>query len=203
MKSFFSFLFLLSVCFNLWSQDEIKPFSTFDIGIEFQAYPTGIMPGLRLETNVSSRSTIHLRLGQNIFDHKDFPKQAGINNHDSETGSGLGFSLGYKRYLKEDLSKLFVGVRTDFWFNQVDWSASEFTNCMSCDPVVITGRTDILVVQPTLEAGWLFLLGEKQHFFVTPEVAVGYEWNAVVNGQQTGYGVIALAGVHFGLRLGS
>ncbi len=201
MKSLFTSLFIIVLCNLSFSQDTHQPLSVWDAGLEFQVYPTGIMPSLRFETNLSSRSAIHLRLGKNIFDHQDFPKQAGINNHDSETGSGYGFSVGYKRYLKEDLSKLFVGIRSDLWFNTVDWTIVDNQPCQGCISTLVEGQTNILVVQPTLEAGWLFLLGDNEKVFVTPEVAAGYEWNAIVNGAQTGYGFIALVGLHVGLRM--
>lgn len=193
-----SFVFILS-SFMLHAQEETKRFSTFDLGIEFQVYPTGIMPGLRFETNLNARSTATLRLGLNIFDHKDFPKQAGINMHDSETGSGPGFSLGYKRYFRKSLTGLYLGLRNDIWFNKVDWSTTY--ECINCEPITTIGETKIIVVQPTIETGWLFLLGKKQRFLITPELAFGYEWNVKVEGDPTGYGFILLAGARLGMRL--
>ena len=57
-----------------------------DLVFELQAYPTGIIPGFKLERQLSDRSTFLLRIGYNAFDHRD------LGVHDSETGGGFGFS---------------------------------------------------------------------------------------------------------------
>jgi len=189
-------LFIVTIFFMTctFSQEEkIKAFSIIDAGVEFQVYPTGYMPAIKIATNISKKDALNFRLGMNIFDHQDFPMQNGINNHISEIGYGFGFSIGYKHYFWKNVKNLFVGIRSDVWFNTVHWkkTAVNFPNI---------GTSNIIVVQPTFEAGWLFEIGKNKNFIITPEIAFGYEWNAVVNGEQTGYGAILLGGITAGYR---
>ncbi len=58
------------------------------INIELQAYPTGLIPGLRVEHSLNEKHTLNMRLGVNLFDHRDLGVQ------DSEKGWGLGGSIG-------------------------------------------------------------------------------------------------------------
>jgi len=198
MKKLIILVSLVFISNTFVAQEKIKPFSILDVGLEFQAYPTGYIPGIRIETNLNENSTIDFRLGKNIFDHKDFPKQAGINNHDSEIGSGYGVSIGYKRYLNQNFQKMFVGLRSDVWFNSVDWTVN-ISNCPTCNSE-IKGHSDIVVIQPTVEVGYLFFIGKNERLFFVPEMALGYEWNAVVSGEQTGFGFILLGGINLGYR---
>ncbi len=155
----------------------------YDIGVEFQAYPTGYMPGVRLERNFGTRHALHLRVGANIFDHRDWGK------HLRERGAGVGFTLGYKRYFSEGHEGLFLGLRNDIWWNQVDWGRD--------NGLPSEGTTKITVVQPTVEGGYTFV---KNHFFWTPSLGFGFEINAITDGEPTGEGAILLAGLIVGYR---
>ncbi|HHB78470.1 MAG TPA: hypothetical protein ENK85_04480 [Saprospiraceae bacterium] len=157
---------------------------SLDFGVEFQAYPTGIMPGVRLEKNFSERHALHLRVGANIFDHRDWGK------HFKETGSGYGFTLGYKRYFQPGHKRWFLGLRNDLWFNQVNW-----TKDIALPP--FTGTTQIMVVQPTAEGGYTFV---KNHLFFTPSLGFGFEINTRTKGEPTGEGAIVLLGITAGYR---
>lgn len=157
--------------------------NNFDLTTEFQVYPTGLIPGLRLEKGFAEKNAVHLRLGYQIIDHRDLGK------HDDETGTGYGFTLGYKRYFKENFQGIHLGIRNDFWFNSIDWRSDE-------EPAA--GTTDVVVVQPTAELGWLFLLGE--HFTLTPGAAFGVEINVKTDGEPTGEGMILLLGLQAGYR---
>ena len=196
MKNIFLLLFVCFFSLESFSQDKIKAFSINDFGAEFQIYPTGLIPSLRAETNLSNKDALNFRIGMNLFDHKDFPKKAGINNHISEKGYGYGFSFGYRHYFWNNVKNLFVGVRSDLWFNKVDWKENE----MKVPPTPIKGTSNIIVLQPTIETGWLFELGKNKNIFLSPEIAFGYEYNAVVKGAQTGYGFIFLGGISAGYR---
>jgi len=171
-------------------ENKIKAFSIIDVSAEMQVYPTGLIPGIRFDANLSKKDALNFRLAMNIFDHRDLPMKAGINNHTSETGFGYGFSLGYRHYFWNNVKNLFVGARSDLWVNKVDWQKTNN----------IKGVSNIIVIQPTIEAGWLFEIGKTKNFIVTPSIGFGYEWNALVNGEQTGYGMILLAGVSIGYR---
>lgn len=150
------------------------------LNAELQAYPTGLIPGVRIENQVNERTNIHLRLGLNLFDHRD------LGVHDEETGSGFGFTLGASRALKNP--KFSLGLRNDFWFNTVDWSDNT-------QPGKIAGQTKITVVQPTVELTYLI---NKKNLSIRPSAAFGLEWNVVTNGEPTGEGPILLLGLIIG-----
>lgn len=161
---------------------------TFDLNVECQVYPTGIIPGLRLEHAFAQKNAVHLRLGYQIIDHRDLGK------HDDETGSGYGLTVGYKRYFKQGFKGFSLALRNDIWFNDIDW--------VNTSGILTTqGNTDVTVVQPTLEAGWLFVSGKK--FIFSPTLAFGYEINVKTKGEPTGEGAILLMGLLFGYRFAS
>jgi hypothetical protein len=79
-------LFILSAT----SFGQVKP---TDMGLELQVYPTGLLPGIRIDQALSPYSSIHLRGGFNLFDHQNFGVQ------DNEEGWGMGLTLGFRRSL--------------------------------------------------------------------------------------------------------
>ena len=58
-----------------------------DIGIEIQAYPTGLIPGIRAEWGWGEQQSVHLRLGYNIVRHRD------LGEHEDERGVALASPL--------------------------------------------------------------------------------------------------------------
>lgn len=153
-----------------------------DLSLEFQAYPTGLIPGVRIEKNFSERHAVHLRLGYQIINHRDLGVQ------EDEKGSGFGFTLGYKHYFRDGYEGFFVGARNDIWLNTIDW----------IDNLGRTGTTMITVIQPTLEAGYNFVLGDTWLF--APSVGFGFEVNVRTEGEPTGEGAILLVGFLVGKR---
>ena len=156
----------------------IQAYSQVSLGIEFQAYPTGIMPGARAELALGERNELHLRVGANLFDHRDLGVQQ------EEIGGGGGFTLGYRRYFSDGQEGFFLGARNDIWFNTNNWK----------NDAGDTGTTKIVVVQPTAEAGYRFGLGESS-WTLAPAVGFGFEVNVVSNGEDVGQGAILLLGV--------
>lgn len=157
-----------------------------DIGFELQVYPTGVIPGIRYESAISDRSAINLRLGGQVIRHQDF----GV--HDDERGNGLGMSLGYKRYFRTGQQGPAWGVRTDIWFNTLDWIDDEST----ADEM--SGTTDVIVLQPTVDLSWQYFATPQ--LFISPSVAAGFEINVVTEGEEVGEGFIYLLGVTMGYR---
>lgn len=157
-----------------------------DVGFELQVYPTGIIPGVRFETAVDERSTFHLRLGAQTIRHQDF----GV--HDDERGDGVGFSLGYKRYLNRGYTGFNWGLRSDLWFNTLDWTDNPGT------AAELTGTTDVLVLQPTVELSWLYLANSS--LFITPSFSAGFEINIMTEGEEVGQGFIFILGLTVGTR---
>jgi len=148
-----------------------------DMGIELQVYPTGIIPGISLEKKISTFDQWYIRLGANIFDHR------GLGVQEEEQGYGIGFSLGYKRSFSVDGSKWKIGLKNDFWWNQVKWRKPS---------VQTEGDTKITVIQPTLEIGYVI---NKGNFRIVPSIAAGYEINVITEGEPTGEGAIILIGI--------
>lgn len=156
-----------------------------DLHFEFQAYPTGLIPGIRIEKNLTNGNAVHVRLGYNWIRHRD------LGVHDDERGDGIGFSLGYKKYFSSEFKGWSLGIRNDFWWNSIDWRDDEASG-------QVLGHTDITVIQPTLELTYLF---EKPGISFAPSIALGYEWNVKTNGEPTGEGAILLVGIQIGKRI--
>lgn len=160
--------------------------SWHSIGPELQIYPTGIIPGLRAEWTAGEKSTVHIRIGANLIDHRDLGVQ------DDETGSGYGFTLGYRRFFDTDYNRWFLGIKSDLWRNTIDWKNAPDT------PLETSGTSNITVLQPTLEGGYSFALSEK--WSLAPSLAFGYEVNVLTDGEEVGQGPILLLGLHLAWR---
>ena len=159
-----------------------------DLSFEFQAYPTGLIPGVRVSKLFKEQNAAHLRLGYNWIRHRD------LGVHEDERGDGFGFTLGYRRYFSPNYERWFLGGRSDLWFNELAWK----DNIGTADEV--SGLSNIVVVQPTLEGGYLFLLDEGRTF-ISPSVGFGFEVNVKTEGAEMGQGAILLLGCTLGVRL--
>jgi len=176
---FLTFTLLLSYS-SLYSQ------SSSVVSLEALAYPTGVIAGVSLDKSLSIKEQIHIKLGINVFDHRDL----GVQN--DESGSGYGFTLGYRRFFNDNQTQWRWGIKSDLWFNKVDWlSVDDQGND-------IVGQTDIVVLQPTAELSYVF--GSK-NFFIAPIISLGFEWNIKTKGEPTGEGAILLAGLQVGMKL--
>ena len=179
-------MFSTSLVLQAQEGEETEP--TFDAGLEMQAYPTGLIPGVTAELGFQERNAVHIRIGYNLFDHRD------LGVHEDEDGGGPGFTLGYRRYFRDGGSGLWLGARADVWFNGVTW-------CDGCESsAVTTGTTELVVLQPTAEAGWLFAVADEK-VRLGPSIGFGWEWNAVTEGEPTGEGAILLLGARFQYRV--
>ncbi len=181
---FFAFLAWMNV--SIGQETEGK---YFEIGLEIQQYPTGYLGGVRAEIGLAPHHALDFRIGYNGLDHKDF----GV--HDSEVGGGFGGSVGYRYYFKSEHQRWFLGIRTDFWFNEVDWKDIDETS----DPEIITiGESNIIVLQPTAIFGYRWAINE--HFAITPTAAFGAEVNVKTDGEDVGQGLILLWGLNLTYR---
>ena len=164
-----------AICSNLNAQNPVG------FGFEFQAYPTGLIPGIYFEHAIGDKSDIYARLGYNWIRHRDLGK------HDDERGDGFGFSIGYKRFLSNSAkTKWRIGIKNDIWWNSIDWTDG-----------IDSGNTQITVVQPTLELGYVW---QKNNLFISPTLAFGYEVNVRTEGSPTGEGAILLLGFQVGRK---
>ena len=121
--SAFIILILLLMSFNntIQAQEVKKP---FDVGLELQAYPTGLLSGIHLEKGFGQREAINLRIGHNFIRHR------GLGVHEDERGGGFGFTLGYRHYFSPTFSKFFAstGVNATFPFCRFTMSAMIVTS---------------------------------------------------------------------------
>ena len=182
----FPFCFLVLVLFSgtVISQSDTN---YLELGLEFQQYPVGSIPGARLALQVAPRQALELRFGYNIAYHGD----AGV--HESEDGGGFGFSPGYQYWFRPNNQGLFLAARVDFWFNTIDWKDNIGL------PNELSGTTEIMVVQPTLMGGCSLPLGPNFH--LTPTLAFGAEINTRQEGEDVGEGAILLAGLQINYRI--
>ena len=185
MRIFFVLLFsFLTV--SIYGQEEGALTNRPSFGLDLQVYPTGIIPGLRFEHPISNKSDIYFRIGYQIIDHRDLGEQ------DNEEGNGYGFSLGYKKHFNAERTKWSLMFKNDVWFNTIDWEDAR-------DGDLLTGTTDLIVLQPTLQLEYGFQLG--QQWLLSPSAAFGLEWNVKTDGEPTGEGPILLLGVALTRRL--
>jgi len=155
------------------------------LGPELQVYPTGLLPGIRLEINLDSKSSLNLRIAAQIIDHRDLGVQ------DDETGNGYGISIGYRRFFKSTVSGWSLAGRVDYWKNTIDWQSN--------GPPEVTGTSKITVLQPTALLEYKF--PSQSSISITPSLGLGYEWNIKTDGEPTGEGAILLIGVFVGFQL--
>jgi len=183
-RSFISLTFLL-LSIVVLGQDRILPLPRLSntIGLELQAYPAGLMPGIVFEKRQSFRHAFHLRAGLNFADRHDWGK------HDDETGWGYGGTLGYRYYFKTWNQEFSVGPRIDIWKMTIDWVGSNATGIPNT-----TGSTDITVFQPTLEVAWWLPLKDSG-YSIGVSVTNGFEINVKTNGEEVGEGLISLIGI--------
>ena len=178
-------LALLFISTNVLAQNSIS--------LETQAYPAGVVPGIRFNLDIGANSYLTSRIGYNFTDRQDFGK------NDNEEGGGPGFSLGYARsnFLNK---KLILNLRSDLWFMDIDWEQQGLIVCdpVSCPNAVARGTTEITVLQPTVGLEYNLILSEN--LFLKPSLSFGYEINIKTEGREVGEGAILLGGLSFGYR---
>ncbi len=164
-KILFVFFFLLS-SMSTFGQ-EIEGYYV-DVGFEIQQYSTGFLLGVRSEVGLSPHNALDVRVGYNLLDHQN------LGIHQSEKGDGLGLSLGYRHYFKSNNKGFFLGVRSDLWWNEVDWK----DNIGEANE--IEGTSKVTVLLPTAIGGYRYLLSD--HWLITPTVAFGAGINVKTEG---------------------
>lgn len=148
------------------------------LGAEVRAYPAGVIPGLYAEKPLSAHGVLTFGLGANLTERDDF------GEHDDEEGDGFGLGAGYRHYFGERLDRWFLGGRVDLWSLSIDWT----------DPGA-SGTSDVLVLQPTVEGGYGFRIGERSRLNLF--AAGGAEINVDTDGEDVGEGAIGIVGMSF------
>ena len=180
----FSYRLMLSGLFIFWASCLFAQESP-DVSASLLIYPTGIIPQLSFDKPIRKHCSVGIRVGVNIFNHRD------LGVHDDEKGFGFGITPAYTYYFNTLRTKWHLSLKSDIWWNSVDWSDDLVS-------MTIEGHTDIIVLQPTVEIGHSFLVSRSILF--TPSLAAGLEWNIKTNGEPTGQGPIILLGFKLGKR---
>lgn len=154
--------------------------SKLALGLEVQGYPAGVIAGVHLQRQLGERDALTFRLAWNETDRRDF------GEHDDETGGGFGGGVGYRRWLAPDREGWMWGGRLDLWDLEIDW--------VDDPPSAAKGRTDVLVLQPTIEGGYSWNLGDSA-WRCDLVAGFGFEINVDTNGEDVGEGAIGLLGV--------
>ncbi|MCB1056840.1 MAG: autotransporter domain-containing protein [Acidobacteria bacterium] len=146
------------------------------VGVTVQGYPAGVIAEAEVELPLEAHHSLFLRAGYNFTDRKDY------GEHDNEEGGGPGVTVGYRYTLHDSGDGWFFGGRADVWFLAIDWKDRGRS-----------GSTDVVVFQPTAEAGYRARL--KNGWAISPFLALGAEINVRTSGEDVGQGAIFLAGL--------
>lgn len=150
------------------------------VGLEFQAYPAGVVSGLRAERALGVRDLLFARVAWNDTDRRDF------GEHDDERGGGPGGGVGWSRFLRADRTGWRYGARVDLWDLEIDWRDRA--------PAQRSGATEVLVLQPALELGYRWRIPNSA-WLVDLTASVGLELNLDTSGEDVGEGPIGLIGL--------
>lgn len=151
------------------------------IGAEVQAYPAGVIPGVRWEWPRSDRDVWFGRFAYNFADRGDF------GEHDDESGGGFGLGAGWRRWQDDQKLGWHYGARLDFWDLDIDWRDNA--------PTTRQGATNVLVVQPTIEGGYSWNVRKGGRLDLT--LGLGAELNVSTDGEDVGEGAILLLGISY------
>ena len=164
------------------AQEMNKPHA---VGVTVQAYPAGIILAAHASLPIRARSTLTAHAAHNFTDRRDF------GEHDNEEGRGPGFGLAFRRYLGARYEGVHLSVRADLWFLEIDWQD---------DAPRRSGTTDIVVLQPTAQAGYTRTVANGR-LVLEATVALGVEINIDTQGEAVGEGAILLGGLAMAYRL--
>ncbi|MGB0982761.1 MAG: hypothetical protein ACPG19_01905 [Saprospiraceae bacterium] len=177
---------ILAIIILLFAQNAQSQENNFHLEVETQWYPAGFQFMAATEYNWSSKDAIHLKFGYNLARRQDFSPF-----NELENGGGLGFTLGYRRYFKEEATGFYLGGRFDIWWLTIDWEDDNATRM---------GTTDITVFQPTFEIGYLYQFDEMP-LAIGANLSNGYEINVQTKGDAVGEGFITLIGIRLRYEL--
>lgn len=153
------------------------------VGVEVQVYPTGSI--INASAGILTMGEVHVF---NIRAAYNFVDRGNAGLHDVEEGGGPGIGLEYRYRSQTFMKGLFVGLRSDFWWLNLDWE-----NRLLFGNQLTQGTTDVTVWQPTLQLGYDLLIDDPG-WHLTPSLSFGYEVNIKTDGEPVGEGMILLGG---------
>jgi hypothetical protein len=123
---------------------------------------------------------LRFRLGGNFADREDF---SGFN--DDEVADGFGGSVGLVKYIPYWKGNFIFGGSLDVWNMWTDWKDGLNT------PNPTSGTTYNLVIQPWVNAGYLYNLSNKWNAGIS--IGLGREINVITRGENVGEGWMGIA----------
>ena len=158
----------------------------YELGLEAQWYPAGIIGSFRGAKYVSDKSALIAGIGYNDANRRDF------GEHDLEKGGGPGLYAGYRRYFFTDQpSGLYASARLTGWWMAIGWKDER-------NGEIESGTTFITVLQPTLDVGYELVLNKS--WSIAAGGAFGIEWNVISFGEDVGQGGISILFLSAGRR---
>lgn len=148
-----------------------------EFGTELQAYPAGLITTITSNIFVKENLALRFRVGGNFANRKDF---SGLN--DDEKASGFGGSIGLLKYFPYKKGSFIFGANVDGWNMWTRWK--DAINTLNPQQ----GTTYNLVVQPSVNAGYLYDVSKKLNLGLT--LGIGREINVITRGKDVGQGWI-------------
>lgn len=185
MKKIFLFLIILS-CFKLSAQEVGIIKHKKEIGIEVEKYPVGIISAITYNYFFKETWALRFRLGGNFADRKDV---SGLN--DNEIANGFGGSFGVNKYVSCWKGNFIFGANLDVWNTWTKW--------IDYSEVVQEGKTYTLVIQPWINAGYLYNFSDKLNGGLN--IGFGKEINAITRGERVGQGLMGSVSILLNYRL--
>lgn len=174
MKNIIFFLIITS--FIKLSAQEVETFKhKKEIGIEVEKYPVGIIPAITYNYFFKETWAMRFRIGGNFADRKDV---SGLN--DDEIANGFGGSVGVNKYVQCWNGNFIFGANLDVWNTWTKWK--------DYSEVVQEGKTYTLVIQPWINAGYLYNF--SSNFNAGLNLGFGKEINAITRGEAVGQGLM-------------
>jgi len=170
-------LFYCSIL-TLSAFSQVKSDSIFhkvEIGLELQRYPAGYIPTITSNFFLKEKLSLRFRIGGNFADRSGFSEY-----NDEEIATGFGGSIGVQKYFPYKKGNFVVGFSVDGWNMWTDWK--DEVNTLNPQQ----GTTYNLVIQPWLNAGYLYQLSKRWNTGLT--IGVGREFNVITSGENVGEG---------------
>jgi hypothetical protein len=190
MKKIFLFILFL-YCKQIHAQKSNLDTMFFreEAGVEFQWYPAGIMPLISYNYFINTHNAITSRIGINIANRHDW---SGLN--DFEKGNGFGGSIGYRHYFSPLNKGWIIGIKSDLWSMKINWKLKT-----PDEGFPLSGSSKILVLQPSLEAGYVWSLNSNK-WHIGAIGGVGQEINIKTTGKEVGQGGMWIINLIAGYR---
>ena len=174
-------ILILLVSAQVFSQSEENTQKRkIELGTELQVYPVGYMTMITSNIFIKEDLALRFRLGGNFADREDF---SGFN--DDEVADGFGGSVGLVKYIPYWKGNFIFGASLDTWNMWTDWKDGLNT------PNPTSGTTYNLVIQPWVNAGYLYNLSNKWNTGIS--IGLGREINVITRGENVGEGWMGIA----------